>query len=61
MRHYVVRCDGFTIIDDLYLTEDQYKDQPSRNVVRRKIAKELCVPMHYLRLMQKKTVNIDTE
>ena len=50
-RNYRVTCDPLEFLD-IVLTYDEYKDQPSRDKVRQKIAEHHGIPRHYLRLTQ---------
>lgn len=51
-RLYSVRVDGFEICE-IVLEHDQYKDQHSRDIVRRDISVTYSVPTHYIRLHHK--------
>lgn len=48
---YSVRYRGEEL-KKIELTYEQYKDQASRDAVRKELAHEFLIPPHYLRLMR---------
>jgi hypothetical protein len=50
-KQFTLSCDDFKI-EEITLTYAQYKDQKSRDIVRRKFALKYSVPVHYFRLRE---------
>ena len=55
MKIYDVRCDG-KVICCVVLYHEDYKDQASRDTVRKKIATTYGVPSHYFRFKLRKVI-----